>query len=64
MNFEQSEVLRKREKRAGVDSLEAFRIQSAERIANARLVEASSHARVLDTIVVVCALVLIAAVVS
>lgn len=64
MTFKESEVLRKREKHAGADSLEAMRIEAIERVAAAKLAEADRHARVIHTIVLVCVLVFIAAVVS
>ena len=61
MTFQESEAMRKQQKRDNQAALEAFRIASAERIAAAA---ADNHARVLRIVVVVCALVCAAAAVA
>ena len=60
MTFQESEAMRKQQKRDNQAALEAFRIASAERIAAA----ADNHARVLRIVVAVCALVCVAAAVA
>jgi len=63
MTFQESEAMRKQQKRDNEAALEAFRVASAERIVDAKMSVADAHARVLDIVVVVCALVCVAAVV-
>jgi len=64
MTLQESEVMRRQQKRANKVVLEAMRSESTERTANAKLVEEDRQARVLSIVLFVCALVFIASVVA